>query len=188
MINKMEDSKILQYLLERNEIAISAVSEKYGKYCFKIARSILVNEQDVEDCVNDTLLRLWETVPPNRPEYIPAYLGRITRNIALDIVRSNTRQKRGGSEVELILDELAEVIPSGISIEETAEQHEILEAVNDFLRLLPKRKRKVFVLRYWHCQGVSDIARFVGMSDANVYNVLKRERKKLMDYLKKRGF
>ena len=182
----MEDSKIIQLFWERDETAISAVSEKYGRYCAAIARNIIGNEQSVEECVNDTLLELWEEIPPNRPKHLPAFIGAVTRNNALDAVKGNKAQKRGGGELNTVLDELYD-IASDYSVENIAEQREILASVNRFLGRLPERKQKVFVLRYWHCCSVSEISQIVGMSEANVYNVLKRVRKKLLEYLKKRG-
>ena len=182
----MEDSQIVERFWERNEAALSAVSEKYGRYCNTIARNIIGNEQSVEEIVQDTLFRLWEAIPPNRPKNLQAYVGSITRNIALNTVKAMDAQKRGGGETVLTLDELRNV-STGNVVENLAEQHEILGAVHDFLRSLPAKKRKVLVLKYWHCCSVSDIAQIVGFSETNVKNVLKRERKKLIEYLKKRG-
>ncbi len=184
----MNDNEIVERFFERDESALTAVYQKYGGYCAAIARNILSSEQDVEECVNEALLRLWESIPPNRPEYIPAFAGRITRNIALDMLKISTAQKRGGGEIDLLLEEADALIPSDISVESIAEQREVISVINEFLGTLPRKKRKVFVMRFWHCQSVSEIARCVGMTEANVYNVLKRERKKLMDYLRKRGF
>ena len=180
----MEDSKIIQLFWERNEAALTAVSEKYGRYCSAIARNLLGNEQSVEECVNDTWMELWEAIPPNRPERLLAFIGEITRNNALNAVKESKAQKRGGGEYSIVLDELYDVA-SDYSVERIAERHEIMASVNRFLERLPERKQKVFVLRYWHCCSVSDISQIVGMSEANVYNVLKRVRKKLIEHLNK---
>ena len=182
----MEDSKIIQLFWERDETALSAVSEKYGRYCTAVARNMLGNEQSAEECVNDTWMELWEAIPPNRPEHLLAFVGEITRNNALNAVKGKKAQKRGGGEYCAVLDELYDVA-SDYSVEKIAEQREIMEAVNRFLEKLPERKQKVFVLRYWHCCSVSDISQIVGMSEANVYNVLKRVRKKLIEHLRKGG-
>ena len=182
----MDDNKIIQLFWERDESALTAVSEKYGRYCTAIARNIVGNEQSAEECVNDTLLELWEVIPPNRPKHLPAFVCEVVRNNALDAVRGIRAQKRGSGELDLVLDELYDVA-SDYSVERIAEQHEILEAVNEFLKKLPDRKRKVFVLRYWYCYSTSEISQIVGMSEANVYNVLKRVRKKLLEYLEKRS-
>ena len=180
----MDDSEIIQLFWERDESAVTAVSEKYGRYCAAIARNIIGNEQLAEECVNDTLMGLWEAIPPNRPEHLPAFVIRITRNNAINMVKEIRAQKRGGGELDLVLDELND-IASDYSVEKIAEQHEVMASVNKFLARLPERKRMVFVLRYWHCCSVAEISQAVGMSEANVYNVLKRVRKKLLEYLEK---
>ena len=182
----MDDSKIIELFWERDENALSAVSEKYGRYCAAVARNILGNEQAAEECVNDTLLELWEVIPPNRPRNLSAFVCEVTRNNALDAVREQKTQKRGSGEMALVLDELYDVA-SDYSVERLAEQHELMERVNVFLKKLPERKQKVFVLRYWYCYTVTDIAQIVGMTEANVYNVLKRVRKSLLEYLEKRS-
>lgn len=183
-----EDSDIVRGFFERDESALSEVSRKYKGYCTSIARNILGNEQAAEECVNDTLMRLWESIPPARPDYLPAFIGKIARNIALNIVRRENSLKRGGGEIDAILDEAAEMISCGDSVEVTVQRHEIISAINDWLGTLPEKKRAVFVLRYWHCRSTSDVARCVGMSQANVENVLKRGRQKLVEYMNKRGF
>lgn len=184
----MEDSKIIERFWERDESALFAVSEKYGKYCAAIARNIIGNEQSVEEILQDTLLRLWETIPPNRPKKLQAFIGRITRNISLDMAKSMKAKKRGGGEVVLILDELEDLSTGGNFVETLAEQHEILEAINDFLGSIPIKKQKVLVLRYWHCCSLQEISQIVGISAINVASILKRERKKLIEYLNKRGY
>lgn len=184
----MEDSKIIDRFWDRDESALSAVSEKYGKYCTAIARNIIGNEQSVEEIVQDTLLRLWETIPPGRPKKLQAFIGRITRNISLDAARSMEAKKRGGGEVVLVLDELEDLSTGENFVEELAEQHEILDAINDYLGSISVRKQKVLVLRYWHCYSLQDISQIVGISVMNVASILKRERKKLIEYLNKRGY
>ena len=184
----MEDSKIIERFWDRDESALSAVYEKYGKYCTAIARNIIGNEQSAEEIVQDTLLRLWETIPPNRPKKLQAFIGRITRNISLDTAKSMEAKKRGGGEVVLVLDELEELSTGENFVEALAEQHDILEAINDFLGSIPIRKQKVLVLRYWHCYSLQEISHIVGISVINVASILKRERKKLIEYLKKRGY
>lgn len=184
----MEDGKLIDLFWDRDESVLSAVSEKYGKYCTAIARNIIGNEQSAEEIVQDTLLRLWETIPPNRPKKLQAFIGKVTRNISLDTVKSMEAKKRGGGEVVLILDELDDLSTGESVVEELAEQHEILETINDFLGSIPIRKQKVLVLRYWHCYSLQDISQIVGISVINVASILKRERKKMIEYLKKRGY
>ena len=182
----MEDSKIIELFWERDEAALTAVSEKYGRFCAAVARNMLGNEQAAEECVNDTLMELWEAIPPSRPTRLLAFIAEVTRNNAYNTIKGQKAEKRGGGEISLVLDELYDVA-SDYSVERIAEQREIMASVNSFLERLPERKQKVFVLRYWHCCSVSDISQIVGMSESNVYNVLKRVRKKLIEHLRKRG-
>ena len=102
----MDDSRIIQLLWERDESALSAVSEKYGRYCTAVARNMLGDEQSAEECVNDTLMELWESIPPNRPHHLLAFISEITRNNALNTVKKRKAQKRGSGELSLVLDEL----------------------------------------------------------------------------------
>ena len=184
----MDDSMIVERFWERDESVISAVSEKYGKYCETIARNIIGNEQSVEECVQDALLRLWETIPPNRPNDLRAFLGKVVRNIALNAVKSINAQKRGGGETVLILDELRDMSTGENNVEVIAEQHELLAAINDFLGSISAAKRRIIILRYWHCFSIADISQIVGVSEKNVASILKRERKKLKEYMCKRGY
>lgn len=183
----IEDGEIVSRFWARDESALSAVSSKYGGYCSRIARNILGNEQSAEECVNDTLMRLWESIPPAKPDYLPAFIGKVVRSIALNAVRCRDALKRGGGEIDAVLDEIAELIPSGESVERTAEQHELIAAINGYLGTLPEKKRDVFVLRYWHCLSIAEAASCVGMTEANASSVLRRERKKLLEYLNNRG-
>ena len=183
----MEDNQIVECFWERNENAISAVSEKYGRYCTTVARNIVGNEQSAEECVQDTLLKLWDTIPPNRPKNLQAFIGTVVRNIALNAVKAMSAQKRGGGEPDLVLDDLCDLSTGQNEVEYLAEQHEVLDVINDFLGSIPTRKRKVLVLKYWHCCSAADISQIVGISEMNVTNILRRERKKMIEYLKKRG-
>ena len=183
----MEDNQIVECFWARNESALSAVYEKYGRYCKAVARNIVGNEQLTEECVQDTLLKLWDTIPPNRPENLQAFIGKVVRNIALNVVKAMSAQKRGGGEPDLVLDELCDLSIGKNNVERLAEQHEILDAINDFLGSIPTKKRKVLVLRFWHCCSAADISQIVGISEKNVSNILIRERKKMIEYLKKRG-
>lgn len=181
----MDDEQIIELFFERNEEALSAVSLKYGRYCDIIVKNVIGSASDAEECVNDTLLDVWNSIPPNKPENLRTYVGKIARNNALDRLKRDTAKKRGG-EMQAIVDELAD-FSSDYSVEAVAEQRELLAEINNFLQRLTERKRKVFVLRYWYCCEVSEIAAVTGFTEANVYNIIKRERKKLLEYLWKRG-
>lgn len=184
----MEDREIIQLFWERDELAVREAFRKFGSYCGSIARGILKNREDSEDCVNETLMRAWESIPPQKPPSLCAYLGRITKNIALDRIKHSAREKRGGGELTSVFEELAEIIPSAVDVESTAESKEMMSAISRFLRRLPAMNRQAFVLRYWYCRGVPDIAAELGIKEDYTYVILGRVRSKLRDYLKKEGY
>ncbi len=184
--DQMEDKQIVELFWERNESALSEVSQKYGRFGKAIANNIIGDYTDAEECFNDVLLAVWNSLPPNKPDDLRAYIGKIVRRSAINTFRKETAQKRGGKEIQPIFDELAE-FSSDYSVEAVAEQHEIIAEINTYLKTLSERKQKVFILRYWHCCEVSEISAVTGYSEANVYSILTRERKKLLDYLRKRG-
>lgn len=184
----MEDKKILELFWERSENAVSAVSEKYNGYCMKIAYNILGSQQDAEECVNDALMKAWEIIPPNRPEMLSAFLGKLTRNSAINLRRKQIAYKRGGGQTEAVLEELEEAVPQSSDVEREHEQRELIGEINAFLRGLPKQKRNIFICRCWYCDSVSDIAAQFGLTENNVSVILNRVRKKLKQYLEKKGY
>lgn len=182
----MDDVKIIELFWERSEEAISHISEKYGKYCYYIAYNILYSELDSEECVNDTYLRAWESIPPQKPTLLSAYLGKITRNLALNRREYNMREKRNGG-YEIILDEMADMIPDSSSTPESVDDMALKEAINNFLRALSADSRIIFVRRYWYCSNIKDIASDYSLPEGTVRSVLSRTRKKFREYLKKEG-
>lgn len=187
-VKYMTDNEIVSLFWERNEGAISAVSEKYGKYCAKIARNILHNEQETEECVNDTYMRAWEKIPPEKPKMLSAFIAKLTRNMAIDKYRHEHAEKRGGGEIPLILEELGDCISDGISVEATAERREIISAINKFLGRLSSKNRIIFVSRYCYCESAREISLRFGISENSVCVSLSRTRKALREYLIKEGF
>lgn len=183
----MDDEKIVQLFWDRDETAISEASGKYGAYCLSIALNILGSREDAQECVNDTYLKAWNTIPPHRPEMLSTFLGKITRNLSFDRYRANRREKRGGDKAALVLDELSEVIGDRNSADE-ADRAELAAALNGFLGSVPPDKRRLFVLRYWYAYSVGDIAKRCGMTENNVSVTLNRLRGKLRKYLTERGF
>ena len=182
----MEDNKIIELYWERSETAITETQNKYGRYCHYIAYNILYSNEDSEECVNDTYLRAWDSMPPHRPERLSAFLGKITRNLALDRYDRSRAQKRS-SNVEVALSELEECIPDvrgGLSV---ADEIVLRDATNGFLASLPVRTRKVFVRRYWYLSTVKDIACDLDMSESNVKVLLLRTRQRFKSYLEKEG-
>ena len=184
----MEDREIVNLYWERNSNAIKETASKYGGYCKAIAKNILGNNEDAEECVNDTYLNTWNSIPPNRPNVLPTYLGKITRNLSFDRFRQRHADKRGGGEIELVLDELGECVSGADSVEQKVEKKELIRAINSFLDTLSQEKCNIFLCRYWYAIPVSEIATRFGMSEGNVSVTLTRIRIKLKNYLKERGY
>jgi RNA polymerase sigma-70 factor (ECF subfamily) len=184
----VEDSEIIALYFERSENAIRETRVKYARYCNRIAMNILRNEQDAEECVSDALLRVWNSIPPSRPERFTAYIGKLTRNLSLNRLEARNAEKRGGGTVLLQLDELTECLPSGFSVDDELSGGLLTASLNDFLGKLPRDQRMVFVRRYWYMDGVADIASLLDMSESRVKSILFRTRKKLKSHLENDGF
>ena len=152
----MDDRKIIELYNQRNEKAISETSLKYGKYCFSIANNILGDRQDSEECVNDTWLKTWNAIPPQEPRSLKLFLGKITRNLALDRYDSRTAKKRE-CPLELALEEISECVPD-VSAERESDGGVLRDAINSFLASLPRRTRIIFMQRYWYLSSISEIS------------------------------
>lgn len=183
----MEDSQIVALYWERNAYAIDATAEKYGRYCYTIAYHILSNKEDADESVNDTYMSAWERIPPHHPSVLSTFLGKITRRISLNRWRNQTRQKRGGGEVPLALEELSECVPSAFSTEREVERKELTLAISRFLATLPEAERDVFVSRYWFLASVKEISGKFGFTESKTKSMLSRTREKLRNYLSKEG-
>ena len=179
----MEDRDIIEMYFARNEKAISETADKYGSYCGSIAMNILSSREDTEECLADTWLRAWNCIPPHRPNLLRVFLGKITRNLALDRYKARTAEKRAGGEFAMSLDELDECI-GAVDERESAE---IGESISRFLRTQPKETRSVFVCRYFYCDSIADIAKRFGISEAKVKTLLFRTRNKLKIHLEGEG-
>lgn len=184
----MDDNGIIQLYWDRNDQAINATSEKYGHYCKAIAKNILNNEEDAEECVNDTYLNAWNSMPTHWPEHLATFLGKITRNLSFNKYKRNHTQKRGGGEITLVLDELTDCVSDIDNVEQIIDRKELAKAISSFVKGLSIEKRNIFVRRYWYADSVSDIARDYGMLQGTVSKTLERTRKQLKAYLTERGF
>ena len=184
----MNDARIVQLYFDRDEQAISLTAEKYGKYCTSIAKNILGNHEDAEECVNDTYLNTWNAIPPKRPEILSTFLGKIVRNLAFNKYNHNTADKRGGGELPAVLDELSDCVSGIDDVGQAYEYKELLAAINDFLSTLPAGKRNIFICRYWYTDSISDIAARFDMTCSAVSMTLNRLRTKLHNYLIERGY
>lgn len=180
------DREIIDLFLDRDERAVKAASMKYGGYISAVAINVLGNRQDAEECVNDALMTAWESIPPAEPSNLGGYLAKITKNISLNRFRSDSAEKRGG-ELTRVYEELAECAGS-CNVEREYEHKELIEAINAFLAKLPSDKRDLFVLRYWHCMSIAELASRVCITENRAAVELFRIRKKLIKHLQKRGY
>lgn len=184
----MEDQKIVALFTARSEVAIAETGKKYGRYCFSIANNILGNPNDANECVNDAFYRAWNSIPPAKPKILSAFLGKITRELAIDRWRKQSAKKRGGGQVTLALEELAECVPSSQNVERSIEKKELEDAICTFIGSLEQPEKNIFICRYWYCDEPSKIAEQYGMKPGTVRSQLHRTRKKLLEHLKGCGF
>jgi RNA polymerase sigma-70 factor (ECF subfamily) len=180
----MEDKQIIELYFARNESAIAETDKKYGAYCRAVAYRILEDRLDSEEIANDTYLRLWNSIPPQRPDPLKPYVGRISRNLALDVYDAKHAKKRCG--VTFALEELAECLPfeDGREIGESAALSDLLSR---FISSLRERERTIFIRRYFHLYPISEIARNLGLNESTTAMTLSRIRAKLRKYLEKEG-
>lgn len=182
----MTDREMIDLFFARDERALREVEAKYGKYCRAVAMRILNVYEDAEECVNDTWLSVWNSVPPNRPDDLGAYLSRITRNHALSLLRRQSADKRG-ENVTAALGELDECLSDLRSAEDEYTMKELKEAVNKFCRSLPQRDRSIFLGRYFYMRSEAELAGAFNMSENYLHTLLVRTRKKLRKFLIKEG-
>ena len=178
----MNDNEIIALFFARKENAISAAAEKYGRYCHTIAHNILSSRPDAEECVNDTYLNAWNSIPPQTPDPLRAYICRIARNCALKRLRANSALKRG-SRFEVSLSELEDCIP-GSPLDEQLSAGELSAQINAFLAELSRDDRVMFIKRYWFAETITEIADGFGISESNASVRLSRIRGRLRKYLK----
>ncbi len=182
----MKEDKIIELFFARDEEALRQVEQQYGDLCNYVASNFLCMREDREECVNDTLLALWNSIPPERPRSLSAYISTLARNIAINKSRANNAWKRGGG-VQVISDEALSMIPDEKSLSELYEARLAGEIVNNFLGELTKSERKVFILRYWFDASDRQIADQTGFSHSKIKSMLARLRKRLAEKLGKEG-
>lgn len=184
----MDDGQIVALFLARDETAIAAAQEKYGSRLLALARNLLGDEGEAEECVNDAWLETWNRIPPHEPrEYLFAFLAKIVRAKALNRVKSRSAERRS-AELISVSDELAELLRAPDDVERAVEANALSEAVNRWLRGVSGEKRRVFVLRYWYAESLQEISARCGMSMPKLKSLLWRIRRDLEKYLKKEGY
>lgn len=181
----MTEEQIIQRLLRRDESGLDGLQEAYGTLAVTVAQRIVAIREDAEECVQDGLMAVWNSIPPQQPESLKHYFLRLVRNKALDRWRSAHREKRGGGELPLILEELDHDVASETTVEDGLAEQLLAERINDFLDRLPERERSLFLRRYYYLESPDRIAAAAGLSKANVSVMLFRVRKKLKTFLKK---
>ena len=179
----MTDQDLTQLYLQRSEEAIAATEQLYGSFCRTIAFRILGDREDAAEVVNDSYFKLWNLIPPQEPDPLKGFLGKITRQLSINRLEVNTAQKRGNGQYDLALEELGD-IASGKAAD-PAEALALREALNQFLRELPSEERQIFLLRYWHFSPIDEIAGALGASQSKIKMRLLRTRQKLKAYLQK---
>lgn len=184
----MLERDIIKLYFERNQEAIAETLKKYKAYLYTIAHNILKNDEDSEECVNDTLLKAWDSIPPNNPNSLISYLSRITRNGALSKLKKEGAQKRADNNFTLPLFELSEIVSDKGSLESEVEAKMLSKEISNFLYSILPRNRAMFVLRYFCCYSLEDIAEKFGVSQNSVAVSLSRIRLKLKEHLTERGF
>ena len=184
----MEDEKIVDLYWDRQESAIRETEKKYDRYLTKIAYNILNDFEDSRECVNDTYLAAWNSMPPHRPSILSTYLSKLTRRISIDLLRYHNRDKRQESQYALSLEELGECVSGGNSTEDAYTEKELAEAIACYLRLCSKEARQVFLGRYYYLDSVRDVAAYCGMSESKCKSLLHRTRLGLREYLQKEGY
>ena len=181
----LDDEEIIARYFSRDEAAVTATSEKYGEQCYGVSYNILRVREDAEECVSDSYLRVWNSVPPNRPPNIKCYLLKIVRNISLDRLKFLKRQRRS-RELEISFSELENILPD-IKIPTECETTDLANILNAFLETLSQTARIIMVARYWYFMSVAEISGRYGFSQSNVKTNLSRSREKLRKYLVERG-
>lgn len=181
----MEDSKIVELYWQRNESAISATQDKYGKYLSKIAYNILADIEDSKESVSDTYLRAWYSIPPHKPVRLSAFLSKITRQISIDIYRKRTSKKRIGSEYSLSLEELFDCASPDGNPEKEIDASELCKAIGSFVSSLPSETANIFICRYFYFDSLRDIATYTRSSESKIKSILYRTRLDLKKHLEK---
>ena len=184
----LPDDRIIELYWQRSESAIRETADKYGDYCHYIAYNILYNREDAEESVNDTWLVAWNNMPPHKPSILSSFLGKITRRISIDRWRKKHAGKRGGGEMDLVLDELEDCVSDPTDVEIVIEQQEMARVIREFLDGLGETERRIFLRRYWYMDSIAGIALEFDFTESKTASMLHRTRGKLRDKLESEGY
>ena len=186
--NRMEDGKILDLFWQRDQQALLETQQKYGPYLTRVAMNVLGDPEDSRESVNDTYLAAWDTIPPHRPQNLCAFLSKITRRIAIDLLRRQNSQKRGSGNYDVALSELDQCLSGGNTTEEIANGNALAQAIGEFLETRSPAARTAFVCRYFYMDSLKETARACGLTESNTKVILHRTRQALREYLEKEGY
>lgn len=184
----MQDERIVALYWQRDEKAISETERKYGHYLTKIAYNFLFDLEDCKETVNDTYLKAWNSMPTHKPSVLSTYLGKITRQLSIDVFRTRNRKKRKPSEYAISLSELEDCVSGSETPERSVNLKMLAEAINAYLSTLPAEARNTFVGRYYFADSIREVADYYGMSEPKVKSMLYRTRQGLKEYLEKEGY
>ncbi len=184
----MDDSKIIELYFERSESAIAQTQQKYGVYFRTIADNILKNAEDTEECLNEAMLRIWNSIPPQKPVRFKLFGAKIIRNLAFDRYKQRTSEKRGGGEIAAVLDELAECVADTADVESELQNRALRRCLSEFVAALPSRERNLFVQRYFYAKNMGEIAQQLDLTKNHCSVLLARIRGKLRQHLEQEGF
>lgn len=184
----MEDAVIVDLYWKRDERAITESDAKYGAYCYTVANNILLNHEDTKECINDTWVKAWNTIPPQKPKALKPFFAKIIRNLALNRYEMKNAKKRGGDMVTIAMEELDECVSSKEDVESVYFAKQLQKDVNQFLHTLPGRDCDIFLRRYFFLENTAEIAKRYKMRESNVLLILSRLRKKLKKFLRKEGY
>ena len=183
----LTDADLLGLFFQRDQTALAGTQQKYGRLARRIARNILGSREDAEECMNDALLTLWDTIPPEKPRSLAAYISVIARNLAINRRLAAHRQKRGGGEFSVALSEIENTLAAPDQLESVLDTIAIGDAIDRFLDDLPTEARVMFVLRYWSDLSIKEIADRCDVGQSKVKMTLLRTRNALKEYLEKEG-
>ena len=183
----MEDKKIVDLFFKRDEKAIIESKLKYNNYLFKIASNILRDNRDREECVDDTYIKAWNNIPPQKPQNLKLYFAKILRNLCIDLYRKYNAAKRGSNQIDTSLDEIGEIIGK-TNVEEIVQLRELTDSIQKFLDGLNEKDKNIFLMRYFYIDSLKDIAKYMGMNENSVKQNLFRTRNKLKIYLIDEGY
>ena len=184
----MEDKQIVELYFNRDEKAISETKIKYGPYCYSISYNILANNEDVQECLNDTYLNTWNSIPPHKPSILSSYLGKIIRRLSIDKYRKDKALKRSSNEYTISLDELEECLSNNVDSKDLVDESILVDTINEFLASATSDERNIFILRYFHFYSIEEISKRFNYKESKTKMILKRTRDKLKEYLIKKGY